>query len=766
MPVPILDSAVVSVGGNLYTFAGVANGAIVATSYKFDGSVWTAIAPYPAALEFPTAATDGTNIFIVGGSDGSGVSQTLTYRYNVASNTYTQLASFSTATWNQKVVYLNGKLYKFCGSNNTVSTNALEIYDIAANTWSVGAPYPITESFVGGWAQGNYVYGAGGIDGASSVPTAKTYRYDTASNTWDDASIADLPDTRWGAASGLYTDGLLAGGYVAGAATANISTSVISWDQPSNTWQNVPNMIGERARMGGAVLNGSFYVVGGRSVASPAFNGENSNQKLLCLNVPTNIIAGAGRSIDSAGANGVLDPGETVTVSFGAQNIGGPGVVCTTAALTGTLQASGGVISPSGPQTYGMLCSGNAAVFRSFTFTVDSSLACGSTVTASIQFTDGATNYGTATYTFVTGSVATASSENFDGVVAPALPAGWTSSATGVGVPWVTTTTTPSSPPNSAFAPDPSNIGDSVLMSNVIAVPAGGARVSFKNNYATESTFDGMVLEISIAGGAYADIISAGGSFVSGGYNATISSSFGSPIAGRMAWSGSSGGYIDSVVNLPAAANGQDVQLKWRMASDNSVAATGVNIDDVRVSNPVCGGTAPAVSSAISRKTHGAAGTFDVNLPLVPLSGAIGVECRTGAVSGDHQIIVTFAAPVSLGSAVVTAGTGSVASASTLGSAVIVNLTGVSDVQRLSLQLSNVSAGGNLGSVTIPMGLLLGDTSGNRAVSGTDVSQTKAAASTGGMVTAGTFRTDVNTNGVVNGTDVSVVKAKSGGNLP
>src|ERR1700730_1049739 len=59
-----------------------------------------------------------------------------------------------------------------------------------------------------------------------------------------------------------------------------------------------------------------------------------------------NLISNGGFSIVSAGANGVLDPGETVTVVLGVTNTGGPGVVCTTAALTGTLQTSGGVTNP------------------------------------------------------------------------------------------------------------------------------------------------------------------------------------------------------------------------------------------------------------------------------------------------------------------------------------------------------------------------------------------------------------------------------------
>ena len=40
---------------------------------------------------------------------------------------------------------------------------------------------------------------------------------------------------------------------------------------------------------------------------------------------------------------------------------------------------------------------------------------------------------------------------------------------------------------------------------------------------------------------------------------------------------------------------------------------------------------APVPTSAVSRKVHGAAGTFDIPLPLVPLNGAVGIECRDTA---------------------------------------------------------------------------------------------------------------------------------------
>ena len=324
-------------------------------------------------------------------------------------------------------------------------------------------------------------------------------------------------------------------------------------------------------------------------VVSPAGAGA-VYQLLLDQNAfcgpPAPIIVPAGSMIVKEGCvppNGAIDPGETVTVDLKLMNNG----ALATTNLGAALQPGGGVTNPSGPQNYGVIVPGGMAT-GTFTFTADSALPCGSTINATLQLSDGGNPLPSVTFAFVTGALVTFVGENFDGVVAPVLPPGWTSFASGIEVPWVTSTTAPFSAPNEAFAPDPSNVGDTQLISPTLAIPASGAQLKFKNNYNTESTFDGEVLEISINGGAYADIITAGGTFVSGAYNGAISTSFASPIAGRQAWNGNSGGYVDSVVDLPPAANGQNVQLKWRMASDNSVSATGVMIDDISIARRVC----------------------------------------------------------------------------------------------------------------------------------------------------------------------------------
>ncbi len=280
-------------------------------------------------------------------------------------------------------------------------------------------------------------------------------------------------------------------------------------------------------------------------------------------------------------ANGSPDPGEQITVSLPLQNTG----AASTSNLTATLQATGGVINPSAAQNYGALAPGSTAAAKNFTFTVDPNLPCGSSITLTFNITDGATSYAAVTQTYTTGVRVVSLSENFDGVTAPALPPGWTTvQISGTAINWITTNVSPNSAPNAAFANDPPTKSLSALISPPVAIQAGDAQITFNNFYNTEQNFDGMVLEYTTnSGGTWTDVVTGGGSFVSGGYNSTLSNDSTNSLPGRRAWSGNSGGYVSTVVNLPASLNGQTVQFRWLMGSDDSENVSGVRVDDVQV---------------------------------------------------------------------------------------------------------------------------------------------------------------------------------------
>lgn len=283
--------------------------------------------------------------------------------------------------------------------------------------------------------------------------------------------------------------------------------------------------------------------------------------------------------------NNAPDPGEQDTVNLVLQNNG----AANSTNLTAALQSTGGVTNLTSPQNYGAVAAGGSAS-RNFTFKVDSTIPCGSTITLTFLITDGVNNYGSITKTYSVGLLQQTAGENFDGVTAPALPAGWTNrqiSGTTANA-WVTSTTTPNSAPNSAFDADVITPGTNALVSPAFSIQTGSAQLSFKNKYNTEPNFDGMILEFSTNnGGTWTEISAGGGSFVSGGYNSFIADFTDSTLANRLAWSGDSGGYIDTLVNLPASLNGQSVKFRWVMATDTEnggvTTYTGVNVDDVKV---------------------------------------------------------------------------------------------------------------------------------------------------------------------------------------
>ncbi|HYY42790.1 MAG TPA: carboxypeptidase regulatory-like domain-containing protein, partial [Pyrinomonadaceae bacterium] len=143
----------------------------------------------------------------------------------------------------------------------------------------------------------------------------------------------------------------------------------------------------------------------------------NTTTQNVQLTPLSNIVNGtAVVTADSCNSNLTLDPNELVTVNFGLLNNGGDGA--TTGNLVATLQATGGVINPSGPQNYGGVVAGQPAVARPFTFQVGAT--CGGTVTATLQLQDGATNLGTRTFTFQVGTLSITNRST--GGIAVAIP--------------------------------------------------------------------------------------------------------------------------------------------------------------------------------------------------------------------------------------------------------------------------------------------------------------------------------------------------------
>jgi TolB protein len=203
----------------------------------------------------------------------------------------------------------------------------------------------------------------------------------------------------------------------------------------------------------------------------------------------------------------------------------------------------------------------------------------------------------------------------------------------------------------------------------------------------------------------------------------------------------------------------------------NGTGETNISNNTVDDADPSWG-ACPLATGAVSRKTHGAAGTFDV---IMPLAGTSGVECRTSGGTNDYTLVVTFSGNATItGSpqAQVTSGTGCVGTGgacsgnvSVSGAVVTAPLTNIANAQVINVRINGVHiADAPPADVNVAMGFLIGDTNANRTVNAADIAQTKGRL--GQAVDGTNFRSDINVNGAINAADVAIIKGHSGTSIP
>jgi hypothetical protein len=147
------------------------------------------------------------------------------------------------------------------------------------------------------------------------------------------------------------------------------------------------------------------------------------------------------------------------------------------------------------------------------------------------------------------------------------------------------------------------------------------------------------------------------------------------------------------------------------------------------------------------------------------VAGEPGVECRS--TNGKYTFVFTFSSDVVSGSATVTSGTGRVKGSPIFsGNTMTVNLTGVTDVQKITVTLSNVTSSTSqvLPDTAVSANMLIGDTTGDKTVNNPDVTHTRG--QVGMTVSASNFREDVKVNGAITSADVSLVRSDIGHTLP
>jgi N-acetylneuraminic acid mutarotase len=185
--------------------------------------------------------------------------------------TWQQVASAPVAMTEGQDATIDGKVYVFGGHSVTnpswQANSQLNVYDPAANTWTALAPVPEKLSEAAVATDGVDLYVAGGYvtnaNGQQTFATTDAWKYDPASNTWN--AFVSLPAPRAVGAM-VYLDGELQ--YFGGSDLSRVDCTdhwILNLDSSNPQWTTSTPLPVAVNRLGGVVLNGDVYAVGGQS---------------------------------------------------------------------------------------------------------------------------------------------------------------------------------------------------------------------------------------------------------------------------------------------------------------------------------------------------------------------------------------------------------------------------------------------------------------------------------------------------------------------
>jgi len=266
------------VNGILYALGGgPATGGIVAIVEAYDpfADTWTTAPPMPTArIELGADVVNGV-LYAVGGHGPPNLAtnEAFTPAPAPGSGTWTTKAPMPTARTGVATGEINGQLYVMGGVSNPPPAfplpTAYEVYDPATNTWATIASAPTSRAYAGAAGIAGKLYVVGGCINSDCNSTTNILEvFDPATNTW--ATKAAMPTARNEMGVGVVGGKLyVVGGITSSGGLANIVATLEVYDPATNTWTTETSMPTAREHVGGAVINGKFYVVGGQSSAGP-----------------------------------------------------------------------------------------------------------------------------------------------------------------------------------------------------------------------------------------------------------------------------------------------------------------------------------------------------------------------------------------------------------------------------------------------------------------------------------------------------------------
>ncbi len=256
-PETTMDAGGALVDGKLYSFGGFDGFANTRRAFVYDPvrMSWSPIRQLPVlGLENPAVAAIDGKIYITGGWNVDGSNSDRTWRYDPATDSYTELAAQPLGLAASGRVVLDDALYTVGGCRSTCTFTQVQKYDPATDSWTQVADYPEPIAHVACGPIGEAIYCAGGI---STTGTRNSYVYEPDADSW--TPIASLPIDLWGMGYTAAGDRLLVSGGVTQSGNA-VTNRSLAYSPVTNSWTELPPSNSVVFRSGSAC---GFFKIGG-----------------------------------------------------------------------------------------------------------------------------------------------------------------------------------------------------------------------------------------------------------------------------------------------------------------------------------------------------------------------------------------------------------------------------------------------------------------------------------------------------------------------
>lgn len=160
----------VTANGKIYAVGGISGTKVHSSVEEYDPktNTWTEKIVIPevrfASRWFNASVYIDGNIYLTGGYYGNSSETDKTFKYNIAANTYTELAVLPQWAEDLAAVAIGGKGYFMGGYSNKIMS-ALQVFDPDKGTWEQKAPMPTARTGLAAAVAGGKIYAIGGWNG-------------------------------------------------------------------------------------------------------------------------------------------------------------------------------------------------------------------------------------------------------------------------------------------------------------------------------------------------------------------------------------------------------------------------------------------------------------------------------------------------------------------------------------------------------------------------------------------------------------------------